>query len=259
MTSEQKYLKLAEKAAKNSGPIFKKYFGHPGIVNIKNNDPMNLVTEIDLKIERSIRNQILKEFPQAKIIGEEFGSCAIEKDDIVWIIDPIDGTTNFIHGIPLCCISIGVWDHKGPVAGAVYNPIINQIYTAQRGKGAFLNGKKITPSKITSLKNSSGSIGWRSPEKGSEIFSKITKMTRKVRVLASSAWQTCLVASGQMDFYATTDVNIWDVAGPLAVLSEAGGGFSDFNGKAIGIDLTQIIASNKKLHKELVNTLKNRS
>ena len=256
MKTNQTYLNLAVKAAKKSAAIFKKNFGHPGRIKTKGNDPMNLVTEIDLKIETAIRKEILKIFPEAKIIGEEFGSSEICADDVVWIIDPIDGTTNFIHGIPICCITIGIWDKKGPLAGVVYNPIINQMYTALRGQGAFLNGHKIKPSDVKKVNLSTGTIGWHSVDKGIHIFSKISKKTRKVRVLASSAWQVCLVAAGQMDFYATAGVNIWDVAGPLAVLQEAGGKFTDLAGKPVNIALKNLVATNSAIHTELLSTIK---
>ena len=255
MNSQEKYLQVAIKAAKEAGPIFKKHFGNAGKVKMKNNDPRNLVTQIDLAIEKQIRKTILKNFPTAKIIGEEFGSSILEQDDVVWIIDPIDGTTNYIRGIPLTCITIGVWDKHGPLVGAVYNPLINQIYTALRGKGAFLNGKKIKVSAINSVSEASGGIGWMSPESGKKTFNQIIGDVRKIRVLATSSWQTCMVASGALDYYVTRDVNIWDVGGPLAILKEAGGKFSDFSGSPSTIALKEIIASNGKIHSELIKKL----
>jgi myo-inositol-1(or 4)-monophosphatase len=251
----QKYLKVALKAAKQAGPLFKKHFGNAGKVNIKNNDPRNLVTKIDLAIEKQIRQAILKNFPGSKIIGEEFGSSKLEIGDVVWMIDPIDGTSNYISGIPLTCIAIGVWDKKGPLAGAVYNPVINQIYTALRGKGAYLNNKKINPSKVTSISLATGALGWRLPQEGKKTFNKLIDLVGKARVMATSSWQTCMVASGALDYYVTTDVNIWDLGGPLAVLQEAGGKFSDFKGNLSKIDLKEIVASNGKIHDELLKKL----
>ncbi len=257
MTIEQQYLFLAVTVAKANGGVFKKYFGHVGQVMIKNNDPRNLVTKVDRQIETNIRAEILKKFPDAKIIGEEFGGCTLAKNDIVWIIDPIDGTTNYIRGIPLCCISIGVWDSKGPLLGVVYNPVTEQIYTALRGKSAFLNGKRIKVSNISKLSEASGGIGWLNPTDGKKMFNSIIDDARKVRVLATSSWQTCLVASGQFDYYTTKYVNIWDVAGPLAILKEAGGKFTDFKGNILKINLKEIIASNGKIQSELVKKLAN--
>jgi myo-inositol-1(or 4)-monophosphatase len=243
------------RATKQAGPIFTKYFGRAGKVEIKNADPRNMVTKFDLQIERQIRKIILKNFPKAKIIGEELGQAKTTNNDIVWLVDPIDGTTNFIRGIPFTCISIGVWQGNQPLVGVVYNPVLKQIYTATKGKGAFLNGKKITVSKVPKLKNSSGAIGWLTPQKGKKIFNQLVSAVRKMRVLASSSWQTCMVASGQIDYYTTRDVHIWDVGGPLAILQEAGGKFSDLKGQPLKLNLLEIVASNGKIHKELLKKL----
>ncbi|MBI3231873.1 MAG: inositol monophosphatase [Candidatus Doudnabacteria bacterium] len=254
----QKYLKVAIQAAKQSGPIFKKFFGNAGRAKMKNGDPRNLVTKIDLRIERHIRKTILKSFPGAKIIGEEYGSSKLKTNDVVWLIDPIDGTNNYIRGVPFSCISIGVWDGKGPLSGVVYNPIINQIYTALRGQGAFLNGKRIHVSNISKLNSTSGAIGWLTPGQGKKTFNQLINAVRKLRVFASSSWQTCMVASGQLDYFTTRDVHIWDVGGPLAILQEAGGKFTDFKGNPLKISLLEIVASNGKLQNELINKLKSR-
>lgn len=258
MDNNQKYLKVALDAAKASEQTFKKYFGNAGKISIKNGDPRNQVTAIDLKIERLIRQKINRAFPGAKIIGEEYGSSKLNPEDVVWIIDPIDGTTNYIRGIPLTCISIGIWDSNGPLAGVVANPILNQTYTALRGHGAFLNGKRIKTSKISALDSASGAIGWLSPKNAKKIFDQTVGFSRKIRVLASSAWQTCMVASGQLDYYTTHDVHVWDVAGPMAILSEAGGKATDFKGRELKINMLEIIASNGKIHNQLVGKLKNR-
>lgn len=258
MNKPDNYLKVAVEAAQQVAPIFEKFFGNPGEIKTKNGDAGNLVTKIDLRIEKLIRQHILKSFPEAKIIGEEFGSSELKIDDTVWLIDPIDGTTNYIRGIPLCCISIGVWDKDGPLAGVVYNPIVRQIYTACRGKGAKLNGKKINVSKVSSLHEASGAVGWQSSEEAKKIFNQIIGNTRKLRILATSAWQTCMVASGQLDYYATRDVNIWDVGAAAIILLEAGGKMSNFDGSSCKLKLKEIIASNNHLHKEMLQKFKSR-
>lgn len=258
MIDSQKYLNVALKAAEQSGPLFKKYFGNAGPTKIKNGNPRDLVTKIDLRIEKGIRKLINKNFPESKIIGEEFGAAKTIPSDVVWLIDPIDGTTNYIRGIPITCISIGVWDKQGPLVGVVYNPVINQIYTALRGHGAFLNGKRIQASRTAKLSRASGAIGWLSPKKGKKIFNQIIGDTRKLRILASSAWQTCMVAGGQLDYYATRDVHIWDVGGPLVILNEAQGRATDFKNQPLKLNLKEIIATNRELHKQLITKLKGR-
>ena len=144
-----KYYQVALAAVKQAAVVFKKYFGCPKTVSIKDGNYGNLLTEVDGKIEKMIRQKIHQHFPNHKIIGEELGWEKTEKNDMVWIIDPIDGTTNFSRGIPLCCISLALWDKDNPRLGIIYNPITNQLYSAQKGKGAKLNGKKIKVSKIS--------------------------------------------------------------------------------------------------------------
>src|SRR3989338_560179 len=137
--SNQDYLKVAIQAAKEAAPTFIKYFGKAGKAKIKNDNPRDLVTQADLQIERMIRKNILKAFPNSKIIGEEFAHSKLKEKDIVWIIDPIDGTTNFIQGLPNCGISIALWRGQNPQVGVVYNPITKELFTAQKGQGAKLN------------------------------------------------------------------------------------------------------------------------
>lgn len=250
------YLRLAVAQAKKNGKIFKKNFGHPGNVKIKNGDPRNFVTEIDLLIETNIREAIAKKFPKHKIIGEEFSRARENNTDYFWILDPIDGTTNFINGVPFCCISIGLWDKKGPLMGVVYNPVLEMLYVAERGKGAYLNGKKITCPKISKLSEAIGAIGWLYPEGGIKIFSKLVRVCRKVRVYATSTWQACLVASGNLGFFTTNEVNIWDIAAAACIVREAGGKITEINGKPLSLHSQSVLVTGGKIHNELIKYTK---
>jgi myo-inositol-1(or 4)-monophosphatase len=258
MTSQEQYLKVAVDAAKKAGVAFTKNFGKPKNVQMKNNDFHNLVTEVDQAIENQIRKTIIKKFPTHKIIGEEYSKDVVGKKDLVWIIDPIDGTTNYIQGLPLCCISIALWDNKGPLVAALYSPILNQLFTASRGKGAKLNSKPISVSKENRLPHALGGIGWMNAEQGIGLFSIMAKNCRKLRVLATSALQVCLVASGSFDFYVTDNVNIWDFAAAVLVLAEAGGKTTDIYGKPVNIKTHKIVATNGKLQSQILNKLKDR-
>ncbi len=251
----QKYLHVAIQAAKKAALIFIKHFGKAGKVKAKNGDPRDPVTKIDFRLEKLIRQTIKNNFPCANIIGEELGGKTDFSQGPTWLIDPIDGTHNYILGIPLTCISIGVWDKNGPLVGVVSNPILNQTYTALRGKGARLNRKKIQVSKVTRLREATGTTGWRLPKKGLALLNKIIPKARKIRVLASSSWQTCMVASGQLDFHLTKEVNIWDLGGPLVILQEAGGKFSDFSGYNLQLNLKECVVSNKNIHNELLKAV----
>lgn len=257
MNKPDKYLKIAIKAAKQSGKIFVRHFGKIKDYKQKNNDPRNLVTAIDLKIEKNIKAFIHRHFPDHQLMGEEFGwQSSAKKTGFKWYIDPIDGTSNYIQGLPLACISIALWDEFGPLVAVVYNPLLKQTYTAQRGKGAYLNGKKIKVSKVKSFSGAFGSIGWVERSNGVKLFAKIIRVCRKVRGLATSALQTCMVGNGILDFYVTRDLHIWDFAAAILIVKEAGGQVTDFQGRSLTENSSGIVASNGKFHNEILKTIK---
>jgi fructose-1,6-bisphosphatase/inositol monophosphatase family enzyme len=249
MNQNDIYLKVAVEAAKSNARLFLKNFGSSENVEMKDHDFRNLVTETDKQIETAIRKKITKKFPTHKIIGEEHAKDLVNKKDLVWIIDPIDGTTNYIQGLPMCCISIALWDNKGPLAGVVFNPILNQMFTAIRGQGAKLNSKIIHSSKENRLPHGLGGIGWINAEKGAGLFSVMAQNCRKLRVLASSAWQICLVGSGNYDFYVTGYAKIWDFAAAVLIAQEAGGKITDISGRAINL-------KTENIHNQILKILK---
>jgi myo-inositol-1(or 4)-monophosphatase len=256
MITQEQYLKVALNAAKKAGITFKANFGKPKKVSIKNNDIRNSVTNVDLAIERQLRKNLQKAFPKTKVIGEELGSAAVLKADWVWIIDPIDGTNNFISGIPLCCISIALW-HKGqPMVAVLYNPVTNQLFSASRGKGAFLNGKKIAVTKVKDLRHSFGGLGWSlKTSEAVKMFSTMITKARKVRALGTTALQLAYVACGIYDYYVVNDMHIWDVAGGILLIEEAGGKVTDWKGKCPALNVRRLIASNEAIHKEILKLL----
>ncbi len=251
------YLKIAVQAAEEAGKIFTKNFGKPKEVKKKHGDPRNLVTEIDFKIEQLIKKRIQVAFPDHCIMGEEFGWQNRQSDgEFKWYIDPIDGTSNFIQGLPFACISVALWDKKGPLVGVIYNPILKEKYTASRGGGAFLNGKKLKVSAVSELKNAFGCIGWVERENGVKLFAKIIRVCRKVRGLATSALQTAMVGSGVLDFYVTRDLHIWDFAAAVLVATEAGGRVTDFKGRPVSAQSHGIVVSNAKIHNDLLKIIR---
>ncbi len=257
MSQTDIYLKTAVEAVKKSAPKFKKYFGCPQTVSIKHGDPHDLVTEVDRGIETEFRKFILKKFPTHKIIGEEFGTPKIEKNDLVWIIDPIDGTTNYIQGLPFACTSIALWDAKGPLVGVVYNPILNELYTARRGKGSFLNEKKLLVSKVSKFATAYGGFGWgRDIAIAIKSFPLVISNTKKIRTLGSSTLELCLIARGVYDFLIQKRINMWDYAAAVLILTEAGGKATDTKGRPITIDSKSILATNGKIHQEILQVIK---
>lgn len=257
MENSQKYLKVAVEAAREAGKIFGRHFGKPRHVKKKNGDPRNLVTEIDFKIEQLIKKRIKRAFPGHCIMGEEFGwQDKASAGEFKWYIDPIDGTSNYIQGLPLACISIALWDKNGPAVGVIYNPILKEMYTARRGKGARLNGKKLITSPTSGLKDAFGCIGWVERESGIKLFAKIIRVCRKVRGLATSALQTAMVGAGVLDFYVTRDLHIWDFAAAVLITTEAGGKVTDLNGRPVSPQSHGIVVSNGKIHRQILNIIK---
>ncbi len=257
MQNNEKYLQTAVTAAKQAGVIFKKYFGKPKKVSLKENNIRNAVTEVDLRIEKLIRKIIHKKFPDHKVIGEEFGSGQLLKNDVVWIIDPIDGTNNFIRGIPLCCISIAVWQNGKPVIAVLYNPLTNQLFLANAGKGAYLNGQKIHVTKVGRIDRALGGIGWSLKlNRAEKMFATIVPFVNKARALGTTALQLAYVASGIYDYYTVNDMHIWDVAAGILLIEEAGGKVTDWQGKKPNYHVSELVASNGKIHSQLIQRLK---
>jgi myo-inositol-1(or 4)-monophosphatase len=251
------YLQAAISAAKKSGRLFKKSFGNAGVVSRKNDDIRDSVTSVDLAIEKQLRKELSKAFPKAKIIGEEMGSAKVLREDWVWIIDPIDGTNNYIQGIPACCISIALW-HKGEtIASVIYNPISDQLFSASKGKGAFLNGKRVKVSNIKTISLGLGGLGWSLDiPLAISMFKEMMTKARKVRALGSSALQLAYVSAGIYDYYVVNHMHIWDVAAGLLLITEAGGKVTDWQGKKPGLEIKELVASNGKMHQEILGQLK---
>jgi myo-inositol-1(or 4)-monophosphatase len=183
----------------------------------------------------------------------------ISKGQLIWLIDPIDGTNNFAQGIPLACISVGLWDHKGPLVALVYNPITESIYTAKRGKGARLNGNLISVSKTREPMEALGGVGWtRSNNKAqrAKLFKVGVEKFGKARALGTTTLQMCFVADGKMDFYFGTGMYIWDIAAAALIVQEAGGRVTDMQGKPLSLASRSVISSNPSLHGYIVKNLR---
>lgn len=263
MNSSKQYLQVATDAAKKGGVIFKKYFGRPEKISKKEGNKFNLVTPADLAIEKLIKNIITKNFPHHQILGEESGWNEEKENNFKWIIDPIDGTTNFIQGIPLCAISIALWDEKGPLVAVVYDPLHEKLYQAERGKGAKMNGKKISVSTVTKFENALGGFGWNEAYDPTlmnavRLCESIITNARKSRVLATTTLQMAYTAESVFDFFAVNAIRVWDFAASYLLITEAGGKVTDWNGKVPDLQTTNLVASNGKLHTEILNKLKDR-
>jgi myo-inositol-1(or 4)-monophosphatase len=257
MFNLHKFSHIAQTAVKASAKLFIQDFGKAKNVQIKNNDFGNLVSRADKNIELQIRKILHQHCPTHKIIGEEFSKDKVKPTDLVWIIDPIDGTTNYIQGLPFACISLGLWQGNTPLVGVVFNPITKQLWTAVKGQGAFLNKRKISASHKTSLNFTYGGFGWgRNVKKAQINFPKLLPILHKVRTLGSATLEMCLVAEGVYDFYLQNEINLWDFAASAVIVLEAGGKITEINGKPLTASTTNFLCSNQHIHKQMLSEFK---
>ncbi|MBD0284305.1 MAG: inositol monophosphatase, partial [Flavisolibacter sp.] len=220
----------------------------------------NLVTEVDHASEKAIINTIKKDFPDHHILSEECGDLA-QDSEYKWIIDPIDGTINFAHHIPICCISIGV-EHNGEmILGAVYNPFMNEYFLAEKGSGATLNDKPITVRKIERVENACLVTGfpytYLDETNGPlEVIESFIRRGVPVRRLGSAAIDLCWVACGRFDGFYEHRLQAWDSAAGFLIVEEAGGRVTNFKGEPYSPYEPGMIASNGIMHNELVAWIK---
>ena len=221
----------------------------------------NLVTEADHASEKAILDVIKKEFPGHYILSEEAGEI-IQDSSYKWIIDPIDGTVNFAHSIPLCCVSIAVEYNGEIVLGSVYNPIMNELFFAEKGKGATLNDKQIRVSKKQNVANACLVTGFPYtyldvPNGPLQIFEKLIRKGIPVRRLGSAATDLCWVAAGRFDGFYEHKLQAWDSAGGYLIVEEAGGKVTDFKGNKFSPYQPHILATNGDIHDEMLAVINN--
>jgi myo-inositol-1(or 4)-monophosphatase len=245
-------------AAYESGKILSKNFGGKYKISSKV-IVSNLVTEIDHRSEKKIISVIRKNFPDHSILTEESGKLS-KDSEYQWIIDPIDGTVNYAHGIPLTCVSIAIEKNGDVIMGVVYNPMGCEYFFAEKGKGAYLNGKKILVSKNSSIEKSLLVTGF--PYNSStfkpnpaDLFKKFLMMNVPIRRLGSAALDLCWTACGRFDGFWEYNLNAWDVAAGKLILEEAGGRLSNFEGKKYSIYMKEILATNGKIHKNMLGVI----
>jgi myo-inositol-1(or 4)-monophosphatase len=249
------------KAADEAAAIISAYYDTSFEIGRKK-EYNDLVTEVDKKSEAKIIEVIYENFPDHNVLGEEGGDLE-KKSDYLWIVDPIDGTVNFAHAVPIFCVSIAV-EYKGEVIlGIVYNPIIREKFWAQKGEGAYLNDKRIHVSEIDELKDSLLVTGFPYDAKTNtdhclDHFINFVKLGLPVRRLGSAAIDICYLACGRFEGFWEVNLNPWDVAAAYLILIESGGKVTDFDGSKYSIYNKQILASNgKKVHEEMISVIKN--
>ncbi|MFQ5953337.1 MAG: inositol monophosphatase family protein [Candidatus Omnitrophota bacterium] len=219
----------------------------------------DLVTDVDKKCEEIITTRIKTEFPTHSILAEESGEYAREAE-YRWIIDPLDGTTNYAHCFPIYCISIGIQSEDVIKFGVVYDPTRDELFTAEEKKGAFLNGSPIKVSSIESLQDSLVVTGFAYNMEGKianlDHFTKMLRSAQAVRRLGSAAMDLCYVACGRLDGFWELGLNPWDTAAGQLIVKEAGGKITTLKGDSFDIYKKEIAASNGFIHEEMLSTLK---
>ena len=244
--------------AREAGALLQRFF-HQGL-KIEYKGDADLVTAADRASEVLIRERIAKQFPSHDVLGEEQG-LNDRGSEYRWYVDPLDGTTNFAHGYPVFCVSMALEHRRGSeaarIAGVVYDPTRDELFTAERGKGAQLNGQAIHVSKINQLKECLVATGFPSHKrhKNPNIFfyHQITLRTHGVRRAGSAALDLCNVACGRFDGFWEFNLNPWDTAAGALIVEEAGGKVSRFDGLSFELNSRETLASNGLVHDALVH------
>lgn len=250
----QKFLEVALAAVKKAEPVFRMSFGKPAAIEEK--QKRDWVTDIDKGIERLLIEEIQAHLPEHEIVGEEFSPALVPKGKYVWYLDPIDGTSQYIHGIPFCCISAALVDGEGPLVGVISNPETGELFHAVRGRGAFKNGKRISVSTTKELATSYGGVGWADNLVLERFLGNLIPLIGKIRVFASSALQLCFVADGRFDSYVVTGIHPWDIAAGVLIAKEAGATVTDFQNLPYTISARDILATNGHIHRDFLEAIK---
>lgn len=244
---------VAENAAKKAAEIILTALKTPRVADFKGKT--DLVTKADRDADHIIREHIEAEFPEHGILAEESGST-LPHAGFQWIIDPLDGTTNFVHGFPSFAVSIALHYKNEPIVGCIIELPVNNIYTAIKDQGAFCNGEKISVSKTDDLSQSLLVTGFGYEhgevwERNMKLFKHFTDITQGVRRLGAAAVDLCHVASGKVDGFWEFDLHPWDSAAGILIVTEAGGSVSKMDGSDYDINDKEILVSNSFIHKEM--------
>ena len=249
-------VKVCRKAAK----ILIRDFGEIENLQVSLKGPGNFVTASDIKVEKILVEELQKARPTYSILSEEIGEINNDKS-FKWIIDPIDGTANFLHGIPHFAISIGL-EHDGEIiSGIIYDPIKDEMFVAEKGNGAYVNNKRMRVSSRSKLENCIICTG--GPKKDSKDRESTLEEYKKfssrvfipIRKLGSASLDMAYVAAGRCDGYWQKDLNYWDIAAGIVLVKESGGFVSDFNGNNQYIKNKTILVTNSKINKEMMEVL----
>jgi len=252
------FLDFAIETAKSSGNILLKHFGNISSFKRKSSDS-DLLTAADTASELWIINKITSLYPDHKIYAEE-SPIKEGSSDYCWVIDPLDGTTNYVHNLPIFAVSIGLQYKQETILGVVYNPAADKCFWAEKNRGAFLNGKRIHPSSTNTLSNSMlvtgfpyiQDVNW---ENSFELFKIFYSKSQGIRRLGAAALDFCFVAMGRFEGFWEYGLQPWDICAGALILKEAGGKMTDWSDVEMPFSGEKILATNGYIHEEMLQIL----
>ncbi len=253
------FLVEAEQIAREAGEVLKKHWGKLSKI-IQKQFYWDLVTEADMESEQLVISKIQARFPEHQIHSEEAGLKDAESKDFMWLIDPLDGTTNYTHQYPMVAVSIGLLYRKEPVIGVVYNPILEEMFKAADGLGAFFNEKPMKASAVESLNKSLLATGFAYDRKETSDnnyaeFCHMTNISQGVRRGGAASLDLAYVAAGRLDGYWERGLKPWDVAAGIVLVREAGGQVTSYENGPIDLTSGRILATNQRIHEALSHEL----
>ena len=261
MDDNNEYLRVCEEAVRAGGRVIQDWLG---CTKTHEKGPADLVTEADFASQETVRRIVLGAFPDHTLLGEEADeqSAEAKTSEYRWIVDPLDGTTNFVHGVPHYCVSLAL-ERKGELlVGAVYDPSSDECFTAIAGQGSRLNGREIHTSAVADFPEALAAVGFPPGVKGGspdvDLFLEMIPLCQAIRRTGSAALNLCYVAAGRFDMFWSFSTHIWDVAAGVLIIREAGGCVSASNGGPFRLDDADFLAAaNPTLHEKLRNIASN--
>lgn len=253
-------LNIAVKAARKAGDIILRYHNQIDLLTIKNKAANDFVSEVDKTCEDAIINELKAAFPQHCILGEENGKILADDEDFVWIIDPLDGTTNYLHGFPQYAVSIALYKKNQATHAVVYDPFKEEMFTASKGQGAYLNDQRIRTTKTLGFDDTL--IGTGFPFKAPQhldvylaMFKAIHPQVAGIRRAGSAALDLAYLAAGRLDGFWEIGLNKWDIAAGVLLIKEAGGYIGDFSGRDQYLETGNVVAGNEQVFKEILKAI----
>ena len=253
------YISAASEIARRAGTLLMEYFAQGVKTEYKGLGTVDVVTEADRVSEKLIVDSLRAVFPSHGVVGEE-GARSQGSGEFLWYVDPLDGTTNFAHGFPVFCVSLGLVRSNEVLAGVIFDPTRSELFTAERGAGATLNGRRIQVSKIARLGESLLGTGFPSKKRHLNpniyFYHQLTLKSHGIRRPGSAALDLTCVASGRYDGYWEFNLNPWDTSAGILLVEEAGGKVTHFDGTKVDVAASrEVLATNGLIHQELLDQM----